>query len=660
MNKKNNVHNLAVQVVLDALSVFFSYWLAFVFRFLPDRSIPDYYVDSFRGCIPWITLICIVVFSFFRFYSTMWEFAGFDELLQIFYGTTTACLLATIAGYTVFPKLSAGPVAVFLRRFPVPVYVMGWVLMMFFIGGTRFAVRFSRSRKRRQSTGGRTWGKAKRVMIVGAGEMGSMAIKEMKNAPQSLGIPVAAIDDDRKKRGIRIHGVKVVGGRDSIPQTAACYQADEILLAIPTAKQADKRRIIDICSGTGCRLKTIPALYEMLEGDALPLKTRDVNILDLLGRDEIKLDTEEISGYLRDKTILVTGGGGTIGSELCRQIASFYPKKLVILEIYENNAYLLQRELKQRFPGLDLEVVIGSVRDRARLGHIFACYRPDVVFHAAAHKHVPLMEFSPGEAVKNNVFGTLNVAQMCDEFHAKHMVLISTDKAVNPTSVMGATKRICELIVQYYGRHSRTDFAAVRFGNVLGSSGSVIPIFRQQIEDGGPVTVTHPDIVRYFMTIPEAARLVIQAGGMAKGGEIFVLDMGEPVKIVDLARNLIRLSGYEPGVEITIEFTGLRPGEKLYEEPLLSCEGRCRQTSHRLIFVGSPIQFDEAAFLDNIEALRKVAGVNNAKMIEMIHRLVPTYTGHAEKSDLLAQREENAEPKTDKERLLHPSCGHIC
>lgn len=655
MNKKKNILNFVVQVVLDVLSVFFSYWLGFVFRFLPDRGIPDYYVDSFRGCIPWITLICVAVFALFRFYSTMWEVAGFDELLQIFYGTTTACLLVTIAGFTVFPRLSAGSGVDFLR-FPVPIYVMGWVLMLFFIGGTRFAVRFLRNMKRRQSAGSLTRGKAKRVMIVGAGEMGSMAIKEMKNAPQSLGIPVAAIDDDRKKRGTRIHGVKIVGGRGSIPQMAARYRVDEILLAIPTAKQEDKRRVIDICSGTGCRLKTIPALYEMMEDGALPLKTRDVDILDLLGRDEIKLDTKEISGYLQDKTIIVTGGGGTIGSELCRQIAPFHPKKLVILEIYENNAYLLQREMKQRFPSLDLEIVIGSVRDRARLKHIFSCYQPDVVFHAAAHKHVPLMEFSPGEAVKNNVFGTLNVAQMCDKFHAKHMVLISTDKAVNPTSVMGATKRICELIIQYYGRHSQTDFAAVRFGNVLGSSGSVIPIFRQQIEEGGPVTVTHPDIVRYFMTIPEAARLVIQAGGMASGGEIFVLDMGEPVKIVDLAKNLIRLSGYEPGAEIKIEFTGLRPGEKLYEEPLLRCEGKCRQTSHSLIFVGSPIQFDEAAFLENIEALRKVAGVDNPKMMEIIHRLIPSYTGHAEESDLLALQEKTEDSqKAESRSLFNPS-----
>ena len=511
MNQKKKIRGLAVPVVLDAVGVFIGYFLAFVFRFLPDRSIPDDYVASFRGSIPWMTLICVAVFALFRFYSTMWEFAGLDELLQIFYGTTAACLAATVAGFALFPAMG-------FRRFPIPVYVMGWVLTLFFVGAARFAVRFSRSVKNRQTAEGQNRGKSKRVLVVGAGETGSLVIRQMKDAPQTLGVPVAAIDDDRKKRGTRIHGVKVVGGSESIPQAAARFRADEILLAVPTARRSDKLRIIDLCARTDCRLKTVPALSEMLNSSAGSLRTRNVDIRDLLGRDEVRLNTEEISGYLKGRTILVTGGGGTIGSELCRQIAPYGPGKLVILEIYENNAYLLQTELKRRFPNLDVEVVIGSVRDRARMENVFASYRPDVVFHAAAHKHVPLMEFSPGEAVKNNVFGTLNIVQMCDCFHVGRMVLISTDKAVNPTSVMGATKRICELMIQYYNRHSGTDFVAVRFGNVLGSSGSVIPIFRQQIEEGGPVTVTDPNIVRYFMTIPEAAQLVIQAGGMAKAG----------------------------------------------------------------------------------------------------------------------------------------------
>lgn len=637
ISKKNSIRNLVPQVIIDAVCIFFSYLLAFVFRFLPDRGIPFYYIDSFKISIPWITLICLAVFALFRFYSTMWEFASLDELLQIFYGTTTACLIVTICGYTVFPNILVGSYGLNIQRFPIPVYVMGWVLTVFLVGGSRFSIRFARRLKRKRMINHGPDDESNRVMVVGAGEMGSMVIKDMKNAPQSKGIPVVAIDDDKKKRGTRIHGVKVAGGRESIPKIAARYHIDEIILAIATAKQSDKREIINICSKTECKLKTIPALYEMLEGNTDPLKVRDVSILDLLGRDEIKLNVEEISGYLENKTIIVTGGGGSIGSELCRQIACFHPKKLIVFDIYENNAYELQNELHRRFPNLDMEVIIGSVRDRARIDHVFGCFQPDVVFHAAAHKHVPLMELSPGEAVKNNVFGTLNVAQACDKFHVKRMVLISTDKAVNPTNIMGATKRICELIVQYYSRHSKTGFVAVRFGNVLGSNGSVIPLFKQQIAEGGPVTVTHPDIVRYFMTIPEAARLVIQAGGMAKGGEIFVLDMGEPVKIVDLARNLIRLSGYEPDVDIQIKYTGLRPGEKLYEELLLDSEGGCHKTSHELIYIGNPIPFNEATFLNDIEALRKVAGVDNIGMLEIVHHLVPTYTGHAEKTDLLAQ-----------------------
>lgn len=627
-NKRVTIKNLIPQIILDAICIFFSYWVAFVLRY--DNHIPYLDLFSFKTCIPWVTLVCIATFAVCRFYSTMWQFASLDELLQIFFGTTTACILVTVLGYTVFP----GVLQVY--RFPNGVYVVGWILTVFFVGASRFSFRFLRRvRRRRAISKGEE--EFSRVMVIGAGEMGSMVIKDMKSAPQSKGIPVVAVDDDKKKRGTRIHGVKVAGGRESIPRIASRYNVDQIVLAIATAKNKDKQEILSICAKTGCRLKTIPALYEILEGMSDPLKVRDVNITDLLGRDEIHLNVEEISGYLQNKTILVTGGGGSIGSELCRQIAYFHPKKLIVLEIYENNAYELQNELLRRFPKLDMEVIIGSVRDRTRVDHVFSVFRPDVVFHAAAHKHVPLMELSPGEAVKNNVFGTLNVAQACDKFGVKRMVLISTDKAVNPTNIMGATKRICELIVQYYSRHSKTGFVAVRFGNVLGSNGSVIPLFKQQIAEGGPVTVTHPDIVRFFMTIPEAARLVIQAGGMAKGGEIFVLDMGQPVKIVDLARNLIRLSGLEPDVDIKIKYTGLRPGEKLYEELLLDSEGGCQKTSHELIYIGSPIRFQEDTFLQKLEELHQVAGLDNVKMMGLVHQLVPTYTGHAEKTDLLAQ-----------------------
>ncbi|WP_330566996.1 nucleoside-diphosphate sugar epimerase/dehydratase [Caproiciproducens galactitolivorans] len=554
--------------------------------------------------------------------------------MLIFYGTTFAALIVTITGFTFSQQISWQILHV--RRFPWGVYIMAWVIAIFLVGASRFSFRLVRRMKRKSQINKQDPEEFHRVMVIGAGEMGSMVIKDMKNAPESKGIPVIAIDDDRRKRGTRIHGVKVVGGRESIPKMAARYNIDQILLAIASAKKEEKQAILNICAKTGCQLKTIPALYEIIEDSADPLKIRDVDIIDLLGRDEIHLNTEEISGYLKNKTVLVTGGGGSIGSELCRQIAYFNPKKLIIFDIYENNAYDLQNELLMRFKHLNLEVLIGSVRDKARIEHIFSVCRPDVVFHAAAHKHVPLMELSPGEAVKNNVFGTLNVAEMCDKFGVKRMVLISTDKAVNPTNIMGATKRICELIIQYYSRHSKTDYVAVRFGNVLGSNGSVIPLFKKQIANGGPVTVTHPDIIRYFMTIPEAARLVIQAGGMAHGGEIFVLDMGQPVKIVDLARNLIRLSGLQPDIDIKIVYTGLRPGEKLYEELLLDSEGGCQKTSHELIYIGTPIPFNEETFISQIEQLRKVAGVDNVKMMEIVHELVPTYTGHAEQTDALA------------------------
>lgn len=631
-NKKIAIKYSLSQMILDVLFVFFSYWISFMLRF--ENSIPRVDFLAFQKNIPWVTILCILTFTVFRFYTTMWQFASLDELLQIFYGTTTACFVASILSFTL-----SGPV-LHARRFPISVYIIGWLILFFFVGASRFSFRLMRRMKRRSQIHKEDDGEFNRVMVIGAGEMGSMVIKDMKSAPESKGIPVVAIDDDKAKKGTRIHGVKVAGGRESIVRMANRYHVDQIVLAIATASKQDKQEIVNICSKTSCQLKTIPALYEIIEDSADPLKIRDVDILDLLGRDEIKLNVSEISGYLKGKTVLVTGGGGSIGSELCRQIAHFNPKKLIIFDIYENNAYDLQNELLMRFKNLNLEVLIGSVRDKGRVNHIFEGFHPDVVFHAAAHKHVPLMELSPGEAVKNNVFGTLNVAQACDQYGARRMVLISTDKAVNPTNVMGATKRICELIIQYYSRHSKTDFVAVRFGNVLGSNGSVIPLFKRQIAAGGPVTVTHPDIIRYFMTIPEAARLVIQAGGMAHGGEIFVLDMGQPVKIVDLARNLIRLSGFQPDVDIKIQFTGLRPGEKLYEELLLDCEGKCEKTSHELIYIGTPIPFNENTFLSQIEELRGYAGVDIVSMMNVIHELVPTYSGHAEETDALAQADE--------------------
>ncbi len=633
-NQKATFGKTFIQIIIDSVCVFFSYWMAFVIRY--DDIFPESYDwgndwQSFFAWIPWVIGIYILSFWLFRFYSTMWQFASLDELLLIFYGTTFGALAVAISGATLSSLLFS------VNRFPWGVYIIGWVFTIFLVGASRFSFRLMRRMKRRSQLSKEDTDEFNRVMIIGAGEMGSLVIKDMKTSPKSKGIPVVAIDDNKNKKGTRIHGVKVVGDRNSIPKMAARYNIDQIVLAIATATKQDKQEILNICAKTGCQLKTIPALYEIIENSVDPLKIRNVDILDLLGRDEIKLNVTEISGYLKNKTVLVTGGGGSIGSELCRQIAHFNPKKLIIFDIYENNAYDLQNELLMRFKDLNLEVLIGSVRDKARIEHIFSVCKPDVVFHAAAHKHVPLMELSPGEAVKNNVFGTLNVAQACDKFGVKRMVLISTDKAVNPTNIMGATKRICELIIQYYSRHSKTtDYAAVRFGNVLGSNGSVIPLFKRQIEAGGPVTVTHPDIIRYFMTIPEAARLVIQAGGMAHGGEIFILDMGQPVKILDLARNLIRLSGFQPDVDIKIEFTGLRPGEKLYEELLLDSEGGCKKTSHELIYIGTPIPFNENTFLSEIEELRDTAGLNNVNMMETVHKLVPTYSGHAEETDALA------------------------
>ena len=631
--KRPTLFYVLPQILLDIFCVYFSYFITMVIR-LSDKDVAPWtrlaYMQAFHTIIPWSLMVCVVIFALFRFYRTMWQFASIDELVWLALGVTTACIVITMMGYSLLGK----------NRFPNSVYLGAWLLTLVLIGGTRLMFRMIHKAKRKGLTGISNEDKI-RVMVIGAGEMGSMVIKEMKNAPESRSIPVCAIDDDRSKRGIRIHGVKVVGGRESIPRMVVRYGVDQILFAIPSMKNSEKQDVLSICAKTGCQLKTLPALYEMMEqGEQSSYSIRDIDILDLLGRDEVQLNVEEISGYLEGKTVLVTGGGGSIGSELCRQITHFHPKRLIIFDIYENNAYDVQNELLMRHKDLNLEVLIGSVRDKARVEHVFEVCRPDVVFHAAAHKHVPLMELSPGEAVKNNVFGTLNVAQAADKFGTRRMVLISTDKAVNPTNVMGATKRICELIIQYFSRHSsHTEYVAVRFGNVLGSNGSVIPLFKKQIASGGPITITHPEIIRYFMTIPEAARLVIQAGGMAKGGEIFVLDMGEPVKILDLARNMIRLSGLEPEVDIKIEYIGLRPGEKLYEELLLDCEGKCEKTKHDLIYIGSPISFNEETFLRELEELRACAGVDNIHMMEVIHRLVPTYTGHAEKNDALAQNE---------------------
>ncbi len=460
---------------------------------------------------------------------------------------------------------------------------------------------------------------------MGAGQAGSMVIKEMKENKHIGYLPIAVVDDDKAKIRTSIHGVPVLGGRDKIKETVIKENIDEIIIALPSAPKSEIRKIVELCKDTKSKLKTLPGVYEIIDGKVSLKAIRDVNLEDLLGRDEIELHTEEIAGYIKDETILITGGGGSIGSELCRQIAVYNPKQLIIFDIYENNAYELENELKTHYKNsIDIHVAIGSVRDQERLRQVFIKFKPGVVFHAAAHKHVPLMELNPSESVKNNVFGTLNLALISEKFKVKKFVLISTDKAVNPTNMMGATKRLAEMIVQAIDKRCGTEFVAVRFGNVLASNGSVIPLFKKQIAQGGPVTVTHPDITRYFMTIPEAAQLVIQAGAMAKGGEIFVLDMGQPIKIVDLARDLIRLSGFEPDKDIKIEFVGLRPGEKLYEELMLKEEG-IQSTSHESIFIAKPLDLSFNEVMMGVKALQNA--MNNPESLKQCMKsIVETYS----------------------------------
>lgn len=446
----------------------------------------------------------------------------------------------------------------------------------------------------------------------------------MMTSRHTNGTVVCFVDDDLNKKGKYLNGVPIAGSREDIPSLAREYRVDEIYVALPSAPAKERKKIIEICRETDCRIKVLPGIYQLLNGEVSVAKLREVQIEDLLGRDPIRVNLDEIMGYVQDKVILVTGGGGSIGSELCRQIAGHKPRQLIVFDVYENNAYDLQQELERTFPDLNLTVLIGSVRNTHRIETVFETYRPDIVYHAAAHKHVPLMENSPNEAIKNNVFGTYKTARAAGRYGAKRFVLISTDKAVNPTNIMGASKRMCEMVVQMMDRRYKTEFVAVRFGNVLGSNGSVIPLFRKQIAEGGPVTVTHPDIIRYFMTIPEAVSLVLQAGAYAKGGEIFVLNMGEPVRILDLAKNLIRLSGYVPNEDIMIEFTGLRPGEKLYEEMLMNEEGM-QDTPNKLIHIGKPIEFDEEEFQKQLDELYEIANQDSDHIKEAVQKIVPTY-----------------------------------
>lgn len=555
-------------------------------------------------------LIHTVSFKLFRCYSSLWRYAGEEELVSIL----SACLVYVIPVYIIHGLIGID--------YSILFYVVSTILIIGYTGGLRLVYRTGRRFKTRIIV----LQDSQRVLVVGAGSAGQMIINELKENPQLKKVPVGIIDDDINKIGRRIHNVKILGETSQIKEIVKKENVDEIILAMANVDKARKSEIINICKETKCKLKTIPGIYEIIDGKVDIKKIRDVDIEDLLGREPIKVNMEEMSGYIKERTVLVTGGGGSIGSELCRQIASFNPKHLIIVDNYENNAYAIQQELIRRYEGkLNLSTIIASIREYKRMDEIFNEYKPDVVFHAAAHKHVPLMENSPSEAIKNNIFGTLNVARLADTYKVKRMVLISTDKAVNPTNIMGATKRAAEMIIQTINKNSETEFVAVRFGNVLGSNGSVIPLFKKQIAEGGPVTITHPDIIRYFMTIPEAVQLVLQAGAMAKGGEIFILDMGEPVKIVDLANNLIRLSGFEPGVDIKIEYSGLRPGEKLYEELLMSEEGLTK-TANSKIFIGKPVEFDSKRVMDHLEVLKRIVDNEDVELIDSVMRaFVTTY-----------------------------------
>ena len=632
----------ALLILYDAFSVSVSFFAALWLRFdCMFSQIPQYYLSAWMRFCPFYIVICLLVFWAVKLYQSIWRFASFNELERAIVANAVTGL-AHILGITLL-----------FHRMPVSYYAMGIVLQTILVIGIRFAYRFLLL--------ARSWREKKghavhRVMLIGAGEAGQMILRDLMKSKDSQDRVCCIIDDNPNKWNRYVDGVPVVGGREDILLNCEKFKIDRIYLAIPSASAVVKRDILDICKETGCEMKTLPGVLQFVKGNVTVGEMKDVAIEDLLGRDPIRTDMTDVFRFLAGKTILVTGGGGSIGSELCRQIASHEPKQLIIFDIYENNAYDIQLELRDKYPDLDLVTLIGSVRDSRRLDEIFNDYHPDVVYHAAAHKHVPLMEDSPCEAIKNNVIGTYKTAYAAMSHGCKRFVLISTDKAVNPTNIMGASKRLCEMVIQSFDKKVRqgrpfdmptlythngefsdpvshlrqpadeikTEFVAVRFGNVLGSNGSVVPIFKRQIAKGGPVTVTHPDIIRYFMTVPEAVGLVLQAGTYAKGGEIFVLDMGSPVKIDTLARNLIRLSGFRPDVDIKIEYTGLRPGEKLYEEKLMAEEG-LRKTDNKLIHIGSPIPFDTDQFLSQLEPLMEAAYANREDIRDTVADMVSTY-----------------------------------
>lgn len=598
----------------DIISVIGASYLALLMRYSFDISeIPEHFIDPINRFLPFNILLTLFILYLFRMYHSLWAFAGETELQNLVISSILSAVSYSVGIQFVREK---GQQAV-----PGSYYFLYVFLLISFIFVSRFSYRFFRSLKHKQQNKNNGIS----VMVIGAGEAANVIIKEIVNSNFSTMVIRCIIDDDAGKWGRFIQGIKVVGGRDKIIECADIYGIDEIIVAMPSVSRREMSEILDICKETSCKLRSLPGMYQLVNGEVSVSKLRDVGVEDLLGRDPIEVDLDSILGYVQGKRVLVTGGGGSIGSELCRQIASHRPGQLILVDIYENSAYDIQQELKTTYPQLDLVVLIASVRNTNRVNWIFEQYKPDIVYHAAAHKHVPLMETSPNEAVKNNVFGTWKTAQAAAMNGVKRFVMISTDKAVNPTNIMGASKRICEMIIQTFNKHYDTEFVAVRFGNVLGSNGSVIPLFKKQIMAGGPVTVTDPNIIRYFMTIPEAVSLVLQAGAYAKGGEIFVLDMGKPVKILDLAKNLIRLSGYRVDEDIKIEFTGLRPGEKLYEELLMAEEGM-KDTANKLIHIGKPIEIDEERFFVQLKNLKEASKDESADIRMLVKEIVPTYT----------------------------------
>ncbi len=606
-------------IVYDALALAFAEMFSLFLREDLNVNSADFSVEfaNLIQYLPVAVLLTVVIFALLRIYDSLWQFASIYEYSLILLGTTIAFVINTVLRTVLDLKL------------PRSCYPMIWMLFTFETVGIRVLYRVVRSGRKKNS--GKKTTKCN-VMLIGAGYAANILLKEFNTSTlHNKKKVVCIIDDALEKKGLRMGGVRIVGTRNDIPEMVKKYEVDEIIFAIPSLDSKEKAKILGICKKTRCSLKTLPGISQYVNNEIRLSSLESIDVNDFLGREPIKADIDSIIGYIEGKVIIVTGGGGSIGSELCRQIACHKPKRLIIFDIYENNAYDIQNELKSVHPDLDLVTLIGSVRDEHRVDQVFEKYRPEIVFHAAAHKHVPLMEDSPNEAVKNNVFGTLALARAADAYGVSRFILISTDKAVNPTNIMGATKRICEMIIQSQNKRSKTEFVAVRFGNVLGSNGSVIPLFKKQIAEGGPVTVTDPNIIRFFMTIPEAVGLVLKAGALAHGGEIFVLDMGQPVKILDLAENLIRLSGHIPYTDIDIVFTGLRPGEKLYEEILLDEEG-IRSTSDEKIYIGHPLDFDTDEFEASLARLHEIMNDDSCDMKAEINKIVPIkgYKAHTE------------------------------